>query len=687
MNFKYLIAATILTAPLLMQAVNADPRVRTVINPDGSTVEVRVHGNEYFHFMTDSDKTILMEKDSRGFYVQMQRNNKPLDFNQENIDMLRMEAEALNPVFAETHDISGRKRMAALDGTARTTYPTIGVGNRSLVVLVEFSDVNFTVENPKEYFTRQLNEPGFSDYGGNGSALDYYKDASNGLYVPQFDVYGPVKINYEASYFEDLSANMKYLIQESLTALDDEIDFSNYDLDDNGTIDTVFFYYAGYGSADSETATIWPHQGNYQNYVNFKDTNHLILDGKKMGPYACANELKGWNPTTNKQPWLDNSEPWVDGIGAFVHEYGHVLGLPDLYDVNKSGDTVTPGEWDVMCSGNYNGEGCCPPLFSAYEQWVCRWLEFTDVSDGTHYDLKALGNSETSEALRIRIPKTSSANTFYDEYFVVEARDKSKWDICFPESGIQIWRINYKKDLWKNNAVNTNGVSNVEILYADGEENPLYNNGNIYPGSANELIPSTKYQWWVSPYITYISYDEDSKTASFDYNVMTETPTGAPVLHDNPYADKGSARNFTIEWDPVDGADSYQVTIRRVSNGNILGLYDEFNVGDETSIKVFSVAPAFWNNEIEAYVRAVKCIPCSDISNIIRFVPKELPKGASVESIEDSDAVISGGVGCVNAPDGSEIYNMSGQKVCKDNLPSGVYLVIFKSRVKKVVVK
>lgn len=687
MNCKCLIAAAALSIPVLMQAVPADPRVRTVENPDGTTLQVRVHGDEFFHFITDADRTVILEKDASGFYVPAMRGGEPLAFTRDNVEMMRLEKEATSPMFSATRGVSGPQRMATLDSEGRSNYPTVGEGNRSIVVLVEFQDVSFTVENPKEYFTRQLNEPGFSDYGGKGSALDYFKDVSNGMYVPQFDVYGPVKISKDAAYFKDNdSGNMKVLIRESLTALDDEVDFTNYDLDGDGTIDTVFFYYAGYGSADSDTETIWPHQYDYQ-YYTWSGTPQLRLDGKKMGPYACANELKGYNPQTHRNPWADGSEPWVDGIGTFVHEYSHVLGLPDLYDVNYDG-TQTPGEWDIMANGPYNGDGCLPPLYSAYEQWLCRWMEFTDAKDGTRYDLSALGSDDSPSAVRIRIPRTSSGDTFFNEYFVIETRDNSKWDSCFPNPGLMVWRINYQRSVWANNSVNSNGTPNVEIIYADGENSPLYNSGNIYPGSPNELIPSTIYQWWVSPFITSISYDAESKAGAFDYNVITELPKGAPVLHDNPYADKGTARNFTLEWDPVEGADSYKLTIIRVSTGKCLGLYDEFNVGNVTKQKILSVAPTFWNNELEAYVRAVKSgLPCSDISNKVTFVPKDLPKGSAVEGVESEDMSISGGAGRIVAPEGARAFTLAGAEVPLSGLAPGVYLVTCGSRTAKVIVR
>ena len=203
-----------LSLPGLLAAVPADPRPRKVSNPDGSEVTVRVHGDEYFHFMTDEECTRILHRDSRGFISDLMRDGAPVAFTKENVRMLGEEALAAFPSQMVQSGRSSMQRMATLDNGGRSNYPTVGKGNHSLVVLVEFQDVAFTVEDPKDYFTRQLNEPGFSDYGGKGSALDYYIASSNGLYVPQFDVYGPVKVSKDASYFKDMgSPDLRRLIR------------------------------------------------------------------------------------------------------------------------------------------------------------------------------------------------------------------------------------------------------------------------------------------------------------------------------------------------------------------------------------------------------------------------------------------------------------------------------------------
>lgn len=695
-RFKHILSAVAaLALPSVLWAVPADPRPRTITNPDGSEVVVRVHGDERFHFMTDADCTTILQRNEKGFVEKMLRNGQPLAFTTENARMLFEEKQAASPAFTlpEASSSNGMARMATLNSEGRSNYPTIGDGIRSLVVLVEFQDVEFTVENPKEYYTRQLNEIGFSDFGACGSARDYFMDASHGLYAPQFDVYGPVKVSKDAAYFKDNSTgHMKLLIREALTQLHDEgeLDLRLYDYDEDKVLDTVFLYYAGYGSADSETETIWPHQYDYRYFYNSGGINSkLTFDGIQVGPYACANELDGYNPTTNRYPYKDGSEAWVGGIATFVHEYGHVLGLPDLYDVEYTGGVVTPGKWDVMDQGSYNFHGTRPPLYSAYEQWVCRWLEFTDAEVGTHYDLEALGSSDAPNAVRVRIPKSASGASFESEYFIIEARDNSNWDRCFDESGLMFWRINYNRNVWIGNTVNSVNGSNVEIIYANGSNNPIFSSGALYEDGDAELKPSKNYTFWKSPVISDISYDNDLRVGSFDYN-MVEPTTLTTLVHDKPAAAADGSRSFTLTWDPVDGVDSYLLTVRVKSTKRIIDECDEKNVGNVASYQVSNVTNMNWKQEVEAFVTCVvRGLKSSKISNVISFRPMDLEKGdpGAVDGIEEDDELVAGGVGCIVAPEGAEIYTMSGAKTSRNDIPAGIYLVSYRGKTTKVIVR
>ena len=65
-KFKHILGALALSLPGMMAAVPADPRPRTVVNPDGTEVTVRVHGDEFFNFMTDEACTRILQRDARG---------------------------------------------------------------------------------------------------------------------------------------------------------------------------------------------------------------------------------------------------------------------------------------------------------------------------------------------------------------------------------------------------------------------------------------------------------------------------------------------------------------------------------------------------------------------------------------------------------------------------------------------
>ena len=202
-----------------------------------------------------------------------------------------------------------------------------------------------------------LNKPGYSDNGATGSARDYYYDNSNGVFEPIFDVYGPIKLSQNMAYYgaNDSSGNDKnpeQAVKEACQAIDNIVDFSNYDLDGDGEVDLVYMVYAGKGEADGGSSnTIWPHQWNLSSAgVN------LILDGKTVDRYACGSELNGSGS--------------IDGLGTICHEFGHAMGLPDFYDTDydTNGQGRTLLDYSLMDSGSYNNDGWTPPYLNMEER-------------------------------------------------------------------------------------------------------------------------------------------------------------------------------------------------------------------------------------------------------------------------------------------------------------------------------
>lgn len=710
MKAKHLLPIAALALPLVMQAKPAWPGLHKVVNPDGTTVEYRVHGDEHFSYFTDADG-MLMKRDMRGAMV----------YDLIDGAKIKVTNEVIENMLQANHDSNGAfhaapSRMAGLDVDGRTTYPTIG-SSKSLIVLVEYSDVKFQPTSPQD-IKDMLTKEGYNKFGSFGSAYDYYKTNSGGKYTPIFDVSRVVTLPETSEYYayDPNIGGGKYdrwseALRYALNELDDEIDFSQYDCDGDGKIDTIYFFYAGYGQADTPTdnKTIWPHQSDMSRF-------RLYYDGVLFGPYACSNELNG-------QSHYYNQDYYVDGPGTFVHEFGHVLGMPDLYSPYYAGTETTPGYWDVMDGGTYNNDGYCPPALSAYEKWVYKWLEYTMVEDNTSYTLNHIEDGGAA----IRVPVLRKSGSAYDsEYFILESRTKDGWDTYLDDSGLLIWHIQYDASAWAQNSVNTiAGHPRVYILSADGTANP-HNGGKgsprlaCWPGTDvnNTFIsPETEIAFVpyatnvqsnpLNVYLTSIAYDKETATSSFDYNVVTEKPAITCDLY-TPYRTStmtgAPTSGFVLEWGDAYYAEGdnnpeidqskveYLVTIYRyTSSGKKIyeSNYNEKNVGKVKSVTVKNLTNTKMGFEYHAYVRPVYSLPSSLTSKEKVFVTNKLSTTSGIESVgaDVENAAVYGVKGSVVAPRGAEIYNLSGIRVANDGLAPGVYIVRVGSKVQKVTVR
>lgn len=704
MKAKHLLPLAALALPLCMQAKPAYPGVLKHVNPDGTVTEIRLHGDETFSYITDTEGMLVKVASDGAVSYERASDGSLIQATPEIIGNMYQAMLDAEPQGAMR---SAPSRMAALDIDGRTVYPTSGE-TRSLVVLMQYSDVKFQ-PNSEQDIKDMLNKEGYNKFGCNGSVRDYYIYNSNGQYTPYFDV-SPIVTLPNTSYYytsdgsgsarDGKYARFTEAIKYALDAIDDVIDFSKYDYDKDGFIDTVYFYYAGYGQADTPPLSrqvIWPHSSSLAYYG-------WNYDGVTMGSYACSNELNGLEHYYNK----DN---YVDGIGTFVHEFGHVLGMPDLYDPNYNSSAITPGSWDIMDGGSYNNDGYCPPNLSAYEKWMYKWIDYTAPEDGKHYDLKP--THDGGVALRVPVVR-SSGKEMDTEYFLLEARDQKDWDAYINDHGMLVWHIQYSNSVWTSNRVNsTVGHPRVHIVAADGSAN--WKKGSVgnpqratFPGSnvGNHYItPDTEValdcytpNLLANPldvYITSIDYDDETSTVSLDYNKIRENPEidvtmKAPLRTSN--AEGQPTAGFILSWEPVADVDSYQLTVYRLtSSGKKVyeSGYEELNVGNKTMVEFPKLTSSKMGFEYHAYVRAFKGLPAKNTSNEVVFIPKEITDVSGVESaVTDTEAPIYGVQGSIVAPAGAEIYNLAGVRMAtSQGLEAGIYIVRAGNRVVKVTVR
>lgn len=535
MKKSLLIAGLALTAGLTAWGKPALKIPLTVTQPDGSKLTIVKRGNAACKSIYTLDGYLLERDDRKGYVYVVPQGDGTLvasDMPARNAE-LRTEAEVkfLSTVSREeTNDAVATLGMKAKEANRfmlKSRVPAFAQGlqkdtrgpglydysfpctgkQKVLVILAEFADVKFNSKNKspynkidsKTYFTEMLNKEGFDTYGGTGSARDWFLQNSNGMFDPEFDVYGPVTLTQNVSYYganklknnEDVRPHQ--MVIDACKALDGEIDFKDYDRNGDGYVDNVYVFYAGYGEADTDEQedTIWPHSWEISSATAQGDP--LELDGVYIDRYACSNETCGIIGYDSNSNSIYADRP--DGIGTFVHEFSHVMGLPDLYSTAEYYSSYrdvpfTPEEFSVMDYGPYNNDGMTPPNYSAYERYALDWIT-PDVMISGNRSLENLG--DTNQAFIVKTDKEQ-------EFYLFENRQQTGWDKYIPGHGMLVWHVDFDQTVFYNNKVNnTKTHQYVDLVEADNiQDYPTGQNldgyyfypettrtGDPFPGSKN----------------------------------------------------------------------------------------------------------------------------------------------------------------------------------------------------------
>ena len=348
-------------------------------------------------------------------------------------------ALAVTTVSAQQRRLCDREAGKALTrgGVTSSSVSTLEGDVRVPVVFAAFQDVPFSTPGIAEKWDDMLNKSGFSENGAAGSLSEYFQKQSGGKFKVHFDVFGPVTLPDSMKYYgknkwgNDI--NPEEMIQKACQAT--EADFAPYDWDSNGTIDVVLVVYAGYGeNRGGSIDAIWPHKHN----IYGKKVGDLSL-----GSYACVSELDGRGV--------------MDGYGTFCHEFSHCLGLPDLYPDDKNIFSYFD-EWDLMDGGNYANKGWSPPNYSAFERFICGWLDYTVLKEATTItDMPSL--DEKPLAYVIRKDKEP------EYYYLLENRQQRGFDAFIPGNGLLITQVKYFDHTLSPNSSRSN--SQVTLVTAD----------------------------------------------------------------------------------------------------------------------------------------------------------------------------------------------------------------------------
>ena len=413
-----------------MYASSAYPGWINFRQPDGSFVKMKLMGDEFVHYGLTIDGYTLLS-DSDGFMVYATKDGKgnmvpsrirATDVNRRS-SAAKMLLDAGGKGLTFSPEQNAKVNMAA---KARMKSPqkksesvSVKGDKKVLVILMAFPDKPFTKSNAD--FDKLMNIPGNNAEGAKGSVNDFYKEASFGQLNLTAQVAGPYMAKHESSYYGHNQgggdAHARELIQEAVAAADADVDFSQFDANKDGVVDGLHVIYAGYGEeAGGGPDCIWAH----------KSQTWAQADGVTVTDYSCSPELRG------------NGGDNITYIGVICHELGHMLGCMDYYDTNYGvdGQFDGTGVWDLMGSGNWNGDGATPAHFNPFvECYDFGWIKPDMLSEPTEMTLK---NGE---------PRVCRFDTHENnEFFLMENRQQKGFDAGLPGHGLMIYRARVGAD-------------------------------------------------------------------------------------------------------------------------------------------------------------------------------------------------------------------------------------------------
>ena len=538
-------------------AVPARGTWQTFVQSDGTSIRVRLCGDENMHYYLTEDGVPLVREsggdlcyaDAFGFGMKSS-GILAHESGQRTAAELRHAAtvEAVETVagVSARRAVVAERRAVRRAAATRSTYTG---ERRGLVIMVNFPDRDFSDGDARSDWEAILNAEGFSDNGANGSVSDYFRDQSSGAFNLAFDLVGPVTAANNRYYYgandrwdRNIDLNMGELVVEACEAVRGEVDFSDYDWDGDGRVDQVFILYAGGGEAvtGADSRLIWPHEYYVSAYAGY--SGGYEIDGMIIDTYACGSELAGLESAAN---------PPLSGLGTFCHVFSHGLGLPDLYTYTGL-DML--GDWDLLASGNYNADGWCPPNYTAYERMFCGWAPPVELdAPATVIGLQPMSAGGLSYLVR-----NDAADGSADEYYLIENRCQEGWDAYIPGSGLIITHVDYDESKWRYNTVNdTYSHPGVSIFPASNIYKP---DGNIaYPYLGNDSLTdnsrpvATVYNATSSGSrlmgkpITGITRDGAAGTVSFDF--MGGDSNSGSVGIAAPEAERSAAGKPAVVYD------------------------------------------------------------------------------------------------------------------------------------------
>ena len=431
-------------------------------------------------------------------------------------------------------DEPGRSPAQAQKLAAGKTPQRVSGSWKALVLLADFSDKTPTsyagAAGPSHFASMLFSTGSYST----GSMNDYYREVSYNQFQVSGLVSGGAANWYRApqtyAYYVDgnygtdspYPHNCKKLVEDLVDLADPNVNFANYDNDGDGYVDALFVVHAGPGAeATGDPDDIWSHKWSIASRVK---------DGKTISVYSI--------------------EPESGNIGVFCHEFGHVLGLPDLYDTDNSSEGI--GNWSLMAGGSWGGDGIHDTTPAHPDPWSRIQLGWVTPT------------VPTSNLTGASLPRVEYNPTIYKlwtngapgtEYFLVENRQKVAFDLYLPNSGLCIWHIDTAKTSntqeWYPGLTATSHYK-VALEPGDGLWHLEHNEnrgdaGDTWPGSTGKYTfngsstPNTNAYTAGATTVSVSSISASAATMTANLTVRSDTAPQISVVINSGASSTGSA--------------------------------------------------------------------------------------------------------------------------------------------------
>ncbi|MGX7151123.1 M6 family metalloprotease domain-containing protein, partial [Enterococcus ureasiticus] len=462
-------------SPMIAHGGVVDPKLGEISfeQPNGVTFKGELKGNEFLHYVvvSQTSEVLIQESDSYWYYAKKSTANTTLESTGKKYQIDQkpkniLEEKDIYLLTIQPNENDRRSRM-------KSEQASLDKDQNILVVMVEFSNQKLYKSDTEPVSISEWRNKFFGENPEDKTLKTYYKEATQDrinimpAQTSQFkEETGIVKVSLDEEHpstnYQIKFPDQSYM-EKALQKAEEYIDLSIYDKNHDGRITSnelhVLFIFAGFEitHAKGNGKSIWGHKSHNAITSN----KGLVFSDGYMATGELIHVERNSNPSGGSSSWYLKATPTT--IGVFAHEFGHSLGLPDLYGSENSiqgygigyHSTMSSGYWgkvgDRRSENPKDFPGATPAHFDAYSKMKLG-LPTETITEKKEILMKS-GDQPDSKIYKLPVYKEGENRPSEKHYFLIENRKIYGFDegrkVDNSSEGISIYAVNeeYKDNL------------------------------------------------------------------------------------------------------------------------------------------------------------------------------------------------------------------------------------------------